>query len=334
MPPLPSGDYSQLIEWLKFMPDNVLLSQLTIPGTHNSAACHFSLFSVKCQGASITEQLKHGVRFLDFRVTRPFFANSCGGLFSGNPDDLQIIHGNFPVRVPKSVKLEDALNEVYAFLQQHPSEIVIVSIKMEGNTDIWSGDEFPDLIWKRYIEPTQQRWFLPNKIPAVGEARGKAVLFRRFGVKGDGSQGSGWDPQNFGFEASWWKYNTPEDDRGRINVQDWNEVNKPDDVKIKSEYVQNQIQRAVDYNSTAEAQQLDTAKLFLNYCSGSNFFSPSCWPQPVAEKINSTIKPAPAGMGIIIIDFAEIGDWEVPRNLIQTSLQTFGVQSQQQQQQH
>lgn len=326
MPPLPSGDYSQLVEWQKKVPNNVLLSQLTIPGTHNSAACHFSFFSVKCQGASITEQLKHGIRFFDFRVTRPFFANSCGNFFSGNPDDLQVIHGKFPVRLPSSVKLEDCLNEIYAFLQQHPSETAIISIKMEGNTDIWSGDEFPDLMWKRYFEPAQQRWFLHSSIPTMGQARGKAVLFRRFGMKGDGSQGSGWNPDNFGFPATWWKYNTPQDNRGTFDVQDWNEINKPEDVNTKTKYIQDQINRAVQFNSTAEAADPSTAKLYVNFCSGSNFFSPSCWPQPVANKIRKNISPAPAGMGIIIIDFAEIGDWEVPRKLVQSSLQTVGAQ--------
>lgn len=321
MPPLPSGDYSQLIEWQKNVPDGVLLSQLAIPGTHNSAACHFSLPSVQCQGATVTEQLKHGIRFFDIRVTRPFFSGSCGNAFSGDPDDLQVIHGKFPARIPFSVKLEDVLNEIYAFVQQHPSEVPIVSIKMEGNTSIWNGDEFPDLIWKRFIAPAQERWFLEDTIPTVGQSRGKVFLFRRFGMKGDGSQGSGWNPQHFGFEASWWKYNTPEDDHEHFNVQDWNEVNKPEDIDTKIKHINDHVQRASQFNSTVESTQSTTSKLFINFCSGSNFWNPSCWPSGVSKGVNKNIHTS-GGMGIIIIDYAEVGDWELPRKLIEISLQS------------
>ena len=80
---------------------------MSIPGTHNSAACHVALPSVQCQGATVTEQLEHGVRFLDVRV---------GKLFLGNDvKDLQVIHGKFPVKIPFPLKLTDTLNEVYQF---------------------------------------------------------------------------------------------------------------------------------------------------------------------------------------------------------------------------
>ena len=77
--------------WLKDIDNNTRISKLSIPGTHNSAACHTALPSVQCQGASVTEQLEHGVRFLDIRV---------GKLFVGNDvKDLQVIHGKFPVKI-------------------------------------------------------------------------------------------------------------------------------------------------------------------------------------------------------------------------------------------
>lgn len=321
MPPLPHGDNSDLIEWLKFVPNSTLLSQLTIPGTHNSSASYFSFPSVQCQGASVIEQLKHGIRFFDFRVALPYLAD-CGNAFASHPKDLQVVHGNFPVRIPFPVKLEDELNDIYAFLQQHPSEIAVISIKMEGS-DKWENDDFPDVIWDRYIGPNRDRWFLENKIPEVGEARGKAVLFRRFGLKGPGKTGnSHWSPDEFGFEASWWKYNTPEDDRGRYTVQDWNEVNKPEDIDTKVHYINAHVERAVTFNSTTESSQGDTAKLYVNFCSGSNFWDPRCWPYGVSKGVNKHIESSPAGMGIIILDYAEVGDWSLPRSLVTLSLKT------------
>jgi 1-phosphatidylinositol phosphodiesterase len=303
MPPNPPSEPGPLRNWLSQINDNVLLSQLSLPGTHNSAAAHITLPSVQCQGASVTEQLNYGVRFLDIRVARTFFGLCCG------PEDLQVIHGNFPVRLPVPVKLIDVLHDVYQFLQEQPSETVLVSIKHEGS-DQWQEDEFPNLIWNKYIAPSQDRWYLKGDIPRLGDVRGKAVLFRRFGVKSDQLR------SNFGFEASWWKYNTAYDEHDKFTVQDWSEVNEPTDFPTKVGYINEHLQRAVQFNATEEAVQQDRAKLFLNYCSGSNFFNPQCWPQGVATAVSAGITGLGHGCGIVIVDFAEHGDWAIVRQLV------------------
>lgn len=310
MPPIPLADSSNLVRWQDKVKDDTLLSQLSIPGTHNSGACYIALPSVQCQGASITEQLNHGVRFFDLRIAKPLFT------LLGSPDDLQIIHGKFPVRAPVSLKLTDVLEEIYAFTQNNPTEVPIVSIKQEGS-GTWEGDEFPNLIWKKYIGPNQDKWFLENKIPKLGEARGKVMLFRRFGVSDESRK------ENYGFDASWWKYNTPNDDRGRFDVQDWCEVQEPTDLSTKVKYVNEQLVRAVQFNSTQEATEQDKAKLFVNFCSGSNFFKPECWPRGVSEAVSKDINGLGVGCGIVILDFAESEDWKIPRQLVQTNLDKF-----------
>lgn len=303
MAPIPPADPGILTNWLGRINDSVLLSQLSIPGTHNSSASYFSLPSVQCQGADVTTQLRNGVRFLDVRTARTFFG-LCGG-----PEELQVIHGNFPVRIPFPVKLTDLLHDVYAFLEQNPSETVIVSIKQEGPAN-WEGDEFPNLIWKKYISPNQDRWYLRGDIPQLGAARGKAVLFRRFGVKNEELR------NNFGFEASWWKYNTPNDDRGTFAVQDFGEVNDVEDFPKKTALVNDHLTRAVQYNSTQEAANPQSAKLFLNFCSGSNFFNPKCWPQNVSHNVNDGIQQLGPGCGVVIIDYAEYKNWELVRQIV------------------
>lgn len=311
MPPLPLADAGVLTEWQKLIKDDVFVSQLSLPGTHNSAASYVALPSVQCQGATVTEQLKHGVRFFDLRVARPLLS------FLGSKDDLQIIHGNFPVKIPPgSLKFSAVLDELYNFVQEHPSEVPIVSIKQEGK-DTWEGDDFPNLIWKNYIQPHESQWYLEDKIPRVGEARGKVMLFRRFGVKDDGLR------SKFGFEASWWKYNTPNDDRGKFVVQDWCEVNESSDLNTKVTYVNEQLQRAAQYNSTSEASQTDGAKLFVNFCSGSNFFNPECWPEKVAQAVATGINGMDIGCGIVVIDFAEVSDWQIVRQLVNLNISKF-----------
>lgn len=306
MPPIPKTDIKNLVEWQKRIDDNKSLGLLSIPGTHNSAACHLSLPSVQCQGASITSQLEHGIRFFDIRCAAPF-TTACGGFLGSSEDDLQVIHGAFPVKLPKPVKVADALNEIYRFVEKHPSEAVVVSLKAEGSKD-WQGDEFADIIWDKYVNAKKEKWYLENKIPKMGECRGKVVLFRRFGCKNQDRK------DRFGIDAAWWKYNCESDDRGKIVVQDWCEVMKPDDIKKKQQVVDAHIKRAVDYNSTQHNEE----KLHVNFCSGSNFWNPKCWPKNVAQGVNKTVEGnAESGCGIIIIDYAEQEQWGVVRSLVE-----------------
>ena len=55
--------------WLSKVNDSKLITEMSIPGTHDSGATH-SFFDVagKCQDLSIKTQLKIGVRFFDIRL--------------------------------------------------------------------------------------------------------------------------------------------------------------------------------------------------------------------------------------------------------------------------
>ena len=54
--------------WMSRLADDISLSDLNIPGTHNSAA-RYEPFpkTAKCQRLSLTAQLQAGVRFFDIR---------------------------------------------------------------------------------------------------------------------------------------------------------------------------------------------------------------------------------------------------------------------------
>ncbi|KAG7881607.1 hypothetical protein KL937_001230 [Ogataea polymorpha] len=291
--------------WLKSVSDDTNIGRLSIPGTHNSAACHTALPSVQCQGASVTKQLEHGVRFLDVRLSRNFITTHND---DEHRNDLIVIHGNFPVKLLGSVKFSELLDEVYKFVDKHPSEFVILSIKQEG-TGTWDNqnDEFTNVINDRFISKNRDKWYLRSELPTLRDCRGKIVLFRRFGVQDGEKQGY------FGIPASSWSYNTTDDDRGCIRVQDFCEIKTEQDIPKKAEYVKNMINIAKSYNSSNS-----DPKLFVNFCSGSNFFDRDCWPEKVTEGLMgaSLDECYGNGCGTVILDYSEKDDWKLVKKLV------------------
>uniref|UniRef100_A0A8C1X1H8 Phosphatidylinositol-specific phospholipase C X domain-containing protein n=1 Tax=Cyprinus carpio TaxID=7962 RepID=A0A8C1X1H8_CYPCA len=65
------------IDWMKTLDDNKFISNIAIPGTHESLALHGGP-AAECQAWSLVDQLNAGIRYFDLRV-------------SG--DDLKVVHG-------------------------------------------------------------------------------------------------------------------------------------------------------------------------------------------------------------------------------------------------
>ncbi len=54
--------------WMETLDDEKFISDITLPGTHESLALHGG-FIAECQAWSLEDQLKAGIRFFDFRVS-------------------------------------------------------------------------------------------------------------------------------------------------------------------------------------------------------------------------------------------------------------------------
>ena len=98
--------------------DHKHISQLSVPGTHDTAACHeyqpmCTLFC-ECQSLKIPDQLNIGVRFLDIRLNH--YENY-----------FRINHGFIYLKL----NFADVLNDIDAFLRQNPSESIVMRYKKE-----------------------------------------------------------------------------------------------------------------------------------------------------------------------------------------------------------
>ena len=159
-------------DWMKELEDEISLDAVTLPGTHDSATAYVQLpYFMRCQSLTIREQLEAGFRYLDIRL------NTENGKLYFYHSFAKCKTGILPWA--DALELETVLEQVYAFLINHPSETILFVVKQEGSGDIALFQK----ILQEYIEKKPEMWLLTNKVPTVGEARGKVVLFRRYADK-------------------------------------------------------------------------------------------------------------------------------------------------------
>ena len=146
-------------DWMADIPGDTMLSSISIPGTHDSGTQYISLsYILQCQDTSIQQQLENGYRYLDMRLA-----------IDENDDEepvLKLIHNMGDCRTAKSIfsdklYLDAVLSDIYGFLDEHPTETVMVVVKAENEDD--SIDEFQNLLYE-YINANPQYWYLQNQI--------------------------------------------------------------------------------------------------------------------------------------------------------------------------
>ena len=127
--------------WMKNIPDEMLISEINLVGTHNSTTqfIRFKYFS-KCQNKNIFDQLSMGIRFLDIRLK-----------FDG--EKLLLNHSFLSSKKTRNKKenllFSDVFESCYLFLKENPTETILMSIKREAGK---KEEETFDCLFKNYIE--------------------------------------------------------------------------------------------------------------------------------------------------------------------------------------
>ncbi|PWN30799.1 PLC-like phosphodiesterase [Jaminaea rosea] len=196
--------------WQSNLPSSWPISSLCLPGTHETLA-RYGWPITKCQSlAAVTgAQVKAGIRWMDFRVTPKG---------EKGKERLLAYHGSTSQRI----ELGAALQPIYDWLSSDgKKETLILSLKPEGGA---SSADVERLLYSLYItgEIRVKFWWLDNRIPTLGEARGKLVLFSRFGGGNDQPGGIHppiW-PDNF---KGHFAYSLPTAGQGVV-TQDWYKI--------------------------------------------------------------------------------------------------------------
>ncbi|EJD50513.1 PLC-like phosphodiesterase [Auricularia subglabra TFB-10046 SS5] len=249
------GTYStkgRLTDWMAVLEDSEPLQSVNLPGTHDSAAWNPSGLTrpiLQCQDKPIFDQLNAGIRFFDIRT-------------GSNEGKLQLYHADY--LLDETASLEDVFWGFYHFLDEHPTESLMVSVKVDhGPTDAAVQQALQALFTSA---PGSDYWITAGTLGALGEARGKIVLFRRFG----------WDSEStLGLDMTQWKDNDPDfriayTPEGAAFVEDYYMLNLGD---VSADAVVQAKLQAVTGHLEGAAGSENATQLFVTFASGGGQIS-------------------------------------------------------------
>lgn len=180
-------------DWMASLPAELPLSQLSLPGTHDTGAYNFGRETTETQGMDVSEQLTAGIRVWDMRLGNSHLnvGVDCMG------DDLWTFHG---ISCQFEKFSDDILPAAQSFLQAHPGESILMRVKHENGdgTDFATRveaemDAFPGLFYDG-----------GESNPTLGDVRGQIVLLRNYSGSSRGIDWTSLDIQdNYSMGDNW-----------------------------------------------------------------------------------------------------------------------------------
>lgn len=183
VPAMAEGEkFSSLSDWQGDLDGDTPITEVNIPGTHDSAMFGIGsgLFSgvgfAHNQDLTFAQQLAIGVRYIDGRFCYEK---------KGNPEETENIfccHGGYiPEMNGKDISLKDMLRELNKFLDDHPTEFIFLPYKCESEEDMKSGDLNALLtsIFYDYVREDSDRYMMArrgDRVPTVSEAKGHIIF--------------------------------------------------------------------------------------------------------------------------------------------------------------
>lgn len=178
--------------WMEKYADSTLLIHMNLPGTHDTATWNYTLATQdalrhvtsigdvlpqsspdywRCQQQPIISMLNAGIRVFDVRYA-----------FDVTNSSLIFWHG--PALLSQTATVDDVMYGYYRWLDDHPSETILLSFQYEGGTTSHAANnaDVQLALYNILTTPAAQHYLLPRKdsLGTLGEARGRIVLLRRF----------------------------------------------------------------------------------------------------------------------------------------------------------
>ncbi|MFD9535264.1 phosphatidylinositol-specific phospholipase C domain-containing protein [Streptomyces sp. NPDC060010] len=202
-------------DWMAGIPDHVSVRDMSVPGTHESAAYQENVGSAGyalCQSRDLDWQLNNGVRYLDVRLRRM------------DSKVFSVHHGDYYLKQ----MFGDVLQTCRSFLSNHRSETILMRISQTKSSA--SAADFTQT-FNHYLDTywggsgMRSDFFISSTFPTLGQARGKIVLM------------SGWPYLGYGLHFS------------NENVFDLQDMAGSPTPPAKKDAVRNHLSRAVNTTS-------------------------------------------------------------------------------------
>ena len=278
-------------DWMKDLPDDLSLSAVTLPGTHNSGTKNADLgFVMKCQGTDIATQLQSGYRYLDIRLR-----------VAENGEDLAFCHDFALCRshwLPWSEALTatDVLRDCYQFLTAHPTETILFAVKQDHGDEPTA--EFQTVL-ASILRENRDLWCLSEEVPTVGEARGKLVLLRRY----EDAAGLGADA---GIALSWRDQGGSEDPTAALGPDTDRIGSRP--LFVQDRYGYDRAEKWTAFEKAFSEKQLPEGGTRIAFLSTKGHFvfgHPYFFARDLNEKLLDRLNGPEKTEGWILLDFAD-----------------------------
>ncbi|CZR53585.1 related to phosphatidylinositol phospholipase [Phialocephala subalpina] len=179
--------------WMEKYPDSTKIVHMNIPGVHDTQTWNYSLATqealdhvtdldgvtvyppevYRCQQQPIISMLNAGIRVFDLRV-------------AFDPTNSTLVFWHSQALQSETATMDDVLFGFYKWLDDHPSEALLLSFNYEGSTTAYAQNNaaVQMAIYDTLTTPAAKKYFVQtqNEFGTLGEARGKITLLRRFSL--------------------------------------------------------------------------------------------------------------------------------------------------------
>lgn len=263
--------YSYANEWMAGIPDEALLSSVNIPATHDTGTAGVvddlvpSVSITSCQNLYYDEQLNVGARSFDIR------GNATKD--KASPADVLIVHGKGIWQCEEKdgshLRLQSIFNTSLDFLEKHPSETIILTIKPDAGSAVGLEHAVAE-----FVKKNKEKVYSDGDIPSMKEARGKIVLIRRFELTQNYED---WQTQAMGLNLANWDdvnyrdykyaYKTYDDGKNRVYIQDAYNTYDCDIYSKKWEYIAGAMKQTTGKD---KSHPIESNSWVFNYTSCAN----------------------------------------------------------------
>jgi 1-phosphatidylinositol phosphodiesterase len=177
--------------WMHHYPDSTKLVHMNLPGVHDAQTWNYSQATqdalkhvtdldgntvyppeiYRCQEKSIIDMLNAGIRVFDVR-------------YAYDPTNSTLVFWHSAALMSETATVEDVLFGFYRWLDEQPSETLMLSFQYEGGTTINAKNDAATQmeLFRTLTTPAAKKYFLQTKdrLGTLGEARGKITLLKRF----------------------------------------------------------------------------------------------------------------------------------------------------------